>query len=187
MPVAGEIVEEINLPEGVRAAHNQHHVTITGAGGNLDRLFIHPKLILEVDEAGSSVRISCRMPRKKEKALIGTWKSHVENMVAGVTGGFHCQLKIVYAHFPLKVSIKGDRLIIDNFLGESYPRHANIVGDGTKVELKGDLVTVTGISRESVSQTAANIEQATKIKRYDPRVFQDGIYRLAKASPIIGE
>jgi large subunit ribosomal protein L6 len=32
-----------------------------------------------------------------------------------------------------------------------------------------------------VSQTAANIEQSTRIKGFDPRVFQDGIYIVAKA------
>ncbi len=39
---------------------------------------------------------------------------------------------------------------------------------------------VTGINKESVGQTVANIEQATKIKSRDPRVFQDGIYVVAK-------
>jgi large subunit ribosomal protein L6 len=29
---------------------------------------------------------------------------------------------------------------------------------------------------EEVSQTAANIEQATKVKRKDPRIFLDGLY-----------
>jgi large subunit ribosomal protein L6 len=29
---------------------------------------------------------------------------------------------------------------------------------------------------EDVSQTAANVEQATKVKRKDPRIFLDGLY-----------
>jgi large subunit ribosomal protein L6 len=35
---------------------------------------------------------------------------------------------------------------------------------------------VQGLNLEDVSQTAANIEQATKVKKKDPRVFLDGIY-----------
>ncbi|MEM2385595.1 MAG: 50S ribosomal protein L6, partial [Candidatus Bathyarchaeia archaeon] len=50
-----------------------------------------------------------------------------------------------------------------------------IVGNA-KVRISGDDVIVQGISIEDVSQTAANIEQATKIRRKDPRVFLDGIY-----------
>ena len=46
--------------------------------------------------------------------------------------------------------------------------------------LNGDEVVVTGINKESVGQTAANIEQATRIKARDPRVFQDGIYVVGK-------
>jgi large subunit ribosomal protein L6 len=35
---------------------------------------------------------------------------------------------------------------------------------------------VQGINLEDVSQTAANIQNATKVKKKDPRVFLDGIY-----------
>jgi large subunit ribosomal protein L6 len=37
-------------------------------------------------------------------------------------------------------------------------------------------VIVQGTNLEEVSQTAANIEQVTKVKVKDPRVFLDGIY-----------
>jgi large subunit ribosomal protein L6 len=40
---------------------------------------------------------------------------------------------------------------------------------------------LTGSDLEQVSQTAANIERATKIRGFDPRVFQDGIYITEKA------
>ena len=71
------------------------------------------------------------------------------------------------------------KVTIENFLGERYPRTAKIVGDA-KVKIQGDEVIVTGIHKEEVGQTMANIEQATKIKGRDPRVFQDGIYLVAK-------
>ena len=48
------------------------------------------------------------------------------------------------------------------------------------VKTKGDQVLVSGINKEHVGQTAVNIELATKIKGYDPRVFQDGIYIVRK-------
>jgi large subunit ribosomal protein L6 len=53
------------------------------------------------------------------------------------------------------------------------------VGDSL-VAIKGDELIVTGINKEHVGQTAANIEQATRIKGRDPRVFQDGIYLTEK-------
>jgi large subunit ribosomal protein L6 len=39
-------------------------------------------------------------------------------------------------------------------------------------------VIVEGVDKYEVGQTAWNIEKATRIKRRDPRVFQDGIYRV---------
>ena len=49
-----------------------------------------------------------------------------------------------------------------------------------KVSVKGDEVTITGVNKEDVGQTMANLEQATKIRGKDPRVFQDGIYLVSK-------
>src|SRR5690606_1375479 len=97
----------------------------------------------------------------------------------GVTEGFTYRMKIVYAHFPMSVKVAGDSVVIENFLGERHPRRARIVGD-TKVQVKGDEVEVSGINKEDVGQTMANIEQATRIKGRDPRVFQDGIYLVSK-------
>jgi large subunit ribosomal protein L6 len=88
-------------------------------------------------------------------------------------------MKIVYAHFPIKAAVKGDTFVIENFLGEKSPRKTSILGS-TKVQVKGDQVVLTGPDVELVGQTAANIERATKIKGFDPRIFQDGIYITEK-------
>ena len=51
-----------------------------------------------------------------------------------------------------------------------------------KVEVKNKVdVIVTGADIEKVGQTAANIERACRIRKRDRRVFQDGIYIVAKA------
>ena len=106
-------------------------------------------------------------------------------MIIGVTNGFEYKMKIVYSHFPVKTTVKGDMFVIENFLGEKHPRRADILGD-TKIKVKGDEVILTGHNKENVGQTAANIEQVTKIKGYDPRVFQDGIYIVQKGGVIDG-
>ena len=105
--------------------------------------------------------------------MVGTIRSHISNMIYGVDHGFTYKMKIVYAHFPMTVKVQGKIVTIDNFLGERSPRKAKIIGDDVKV-------TITGINKEHVGQTMANIEQATKIKGRDPRIFQDGIYLVDK-------
>lgn len=177
MPVAGEIIKSIDIPEGVTVTVHDRTVSAKGPNGELSRTF--PISRIQMAMGGNQIKLRCVSPKKREKALFGTFRAHVSNMIIGVTTGFEYNMKIVYAHFPVKASVKGSEFVIENFLGEKHPRRADIVGE-TKVVVKGDDVTLTGPNKEHVGQTAANIEQATKIKGYDPRVFQDGIYITQK-------
>jgi large subunit ribosomal protein L6 len=68
---------------------------------------------------------------------------------------------------------------IHNFYGEKVPRKAKIL-EGVDVDLQKDQVIVSGIDKESVGQTASNIQNATKVKGRDTRIFQDGIYVVSK-------
>ena len=180
MTLTGMIEENIPLPSGVSATLDGRVLTIKGPKGELSRRFYHPKLVMTVSD---TVRLTTELPRRAEKALLGTWRAHVNNMIHGVTEGFEYTMKIVYSHFPIKTSVKisegGREVVIENFLGERYPRKARIMGD-TEVKISGDQVILTGINREEVGQSAANIELATKIRNYDTRVFQDGIYIISK-------
>jgi large subunit ribosomal protein L6 len=101
-------------------------------------------------------------------------------MVTGVTKGYTYKVKVVYAHFPISVKTKGDEILVENFVGERSPRVAKIVR-ACKVSVEGDDVVIKGVSVEDVGQTAANLEQATKIKRKDQRVFLDGLYIYEKS------
>ena len=135
---------------------------------------------IKISKEDDMIVLESQFPKKRDKAMLGTIKSHIDNMIIGLTEGFTYKMKIVYAHFPMTVKANGGKVTIENFLGERHPRTAKILGD-TKVQIKGDEVIVSGINKEEVGQTMANIEQATKIKGRDPRVFQDGIYLVEKA------
>ena len=128
-----------------------------------------------IELKGKEIRIWAEWPRKKEAALVGTIHSHIRNMITGVSKGFTYKLKIVFSHFPISVKLQGETVLIENFTGERNPRKAKIKGD-VKVKIQSDDVLIQGTNIEEVSQTAANIEQATKVKKKDPRVFLDGLY-----------
>ena len=177
MTLAARMDEEVAFPKGVKVSASDGEVTVQGPQGTLTRAFRHPRVTVEV--RGDSVHLSTERPSKREKAMMGTFAAHLRNMARGVTQGFEYRMKIVYSHFPMRASVKEDRVVIENFLGERYPRFASIVGK-TGVAVKGDIIVLTGADREDVGQTAANIERATKIKGYDPRIFQDGIYITSK-------
>lgn len=168
--------EELPIPEGLDVTIDGG-ITIKGSKGQLSRKFNYSGITIKKEEG--NVVIEANFPKKRDKAMLGTIKSHINNMIIGLTEGFTYNMKIVYAHFPMTVKAAGNKVTIENFLGERYPRTAKIVGSA-KVQVKGDEVVVTGINKEDVGQTMANLEQATKIKGRDPRVFQDGIYLVSR-------
>ena len=118
--------------------------------------------------------------RKKDFDLVNTMQSVINNMIKGSTKGFTYKLKVVFAHFPITIKIKGKEISVDNFFGERSSRTSKIIGDDTKVTVQGEDVIISGPSIENVSQTAANLELATRIKNKDSRVFLDGVYIYSK-------
>jgi large subunit ribosomal protein L6 len=178
MTVTGHLDDKVQVPKEVKASMKGTEVTVKGPKGQVTRDFGHPKVKVSLKD--DSFHIECEYPRVNEKALVGTYTAHLKNMVEGANHGFEYYMKVVYSHFPMKLAVKGEKFVIENFLGEKAPRSAKIL-EGAKVVVKGNEVFVTGSDLEKVSQTSANIERATKIRGFDPRVFQDGIYIVEKA------
>ena len=172
-----EAVKAIEIPNGVDVKVDGRVVTVKGAQGILTRDFSEAPLLIQLED--KAIKVQANWPRKKEAALVGTVSSHIQNMITGVIKGFTYKLKIVFSHFPISVKVKENMVSIENFTGERSPRLVKILGD-TKVSVKEDDVIVQGINLEDVSQTAASIEQGTKVKVKDPRVFLDGIFIYEK-------
>lgn len=167
----------IEIPKDVTVTLQEKTVEVSGEKGRVTRNFSQAPVNIQMQ--GDEIMVSALRLRRKESALVGTVLSHVQNMIKGVTIGFTYKLKIVYSHFPISVKAEGNKVVIGNFIGERNPRIAKIMGD-VKVKVKGDDVIVQGVNIEHVSQTAANIEQATRVKKKDPRKFLDGIYIYEK-------
>ncbi|MEA2089650.1 MAG: 50S ribosomal protein L6 [Thermoproteota archaeon] len=170
---AVKVTRSVPVPENVEVNIDGRKITVKGEKGILTQDFFHAPI--SIKKNGHTVLIQTNWPRKKEAAVVGTISSHIQNMIIGVTKGFTYKLKIVFSHFPISVKVEDGIVLIENFTGERAPRKAKIVGD-CKVKVEGEDVVVEGINIQHVSQTAANIEQGTKIKNKDPRVFLDGIY-----------
>lgn len=165
------------MPEGVTVKLEERTLTVKGKLGETAKHF--DKVGVNVDVEGNSVVISPFSKKKKDNVIINTVASLVNNMVTGVSKGYTYKLKVVYAHFPISVKVKGNEIHVENFVGERSPRIAKIVGD-CKATVEGDDIVVKGVSLEDVGQTAANVELATKIKRKDQRIFLDGVYIYVK-------
>ena len=128
MVVAAAIREELEIPEGVEVIIKNNEVSVKGPNGEDSRVFTYPNV--SINKNDDVVILETAFPKKKDKAMIGTTKAHINNMIKGVTDGFEYHMKIVFAHFPMTVKVNGDKVVIDNFLGEKHPRNAKIVNGG---------------------------------------------------------
>ncbi len=168
-----EVSRTIQILDDVEVSIDGRKVTVKGAKGTLIRDFCYAPVSIERQD--KTVRIWAEWPRKRESSLVGTIHSHIQNMITGVRKGFTYKLKIVFSHFPVSVKTKEKNLLIENFTGERNPRKVKTIGN-VQIKVQSEDIVVQGLNLEEVAQTAANIEQATKVKRKDPRIFLDGIY-----------
>ncbi|MCC6046667.1 MAG: 50S ribosomal protein L6 [Desulfurococcaceae archaeon] len=174
MARAVTIREEVEIPEGVSVEVEGRRVRVRGPRGTVERDFSCARGVRIYLESGRVVVESFFVDRKL-KAQAYSIVSHIKNAIEGVLKGYRYKLRIVHTHFPISVKVSGDKVIIENFIGEKAPRVAKIVGNVKVTVTKTDVI-VEGCDLEAVAQTAANIEQATKIRDFDRRVFVDGIY-----------
>jgi large subunit ribosomal protein L6 len=156
----------MDIPEGVTVTVDGTKVSVSGPKGQIEKTF-SPNASIKVD--GNKVEVAAG------KALKGTLEAVIGNMMNGAKDGFEKKMKLLYAHFPVTIEVKGKDITIKNFLGERSPRKTHVVGD-TQVKVKGQDITVSGPDKEAVGQTAANMRNILKIRDKDPRIFQDGIY-----------
>ncbi|MBM3896936.1 MAG: 50S ribosomal protein L6 [Thaumarchaeota archaeon] len=172
-----ELSMEIEIPSNVTASLKQGIFEIKGPLGTAKKDFNLVRATITVE--GKRVKVKPFGRKKKDKAVLGTASSIIKNLIRGVTKGFTYKVKIVFAHFPITVKVKGKEIHVENFYGERSPRVAQIVGD-CKASVQGDDVIIQGINIEDVGHTVANIEQATKVRRKDQRIFLDGLYLYEK-------
>ena len=168
-----EIRREIEIPQGTEIKIEDRIIKIKGEKEELSKKLSDRRVKVEV--ADNKLILSSEKTSRTEKRLVVTNTSHVKNLLKGLSEGFVYKLKICSGHFPMNVSVEGNKLKIKNFLGEKIPREAEIL-EKVKVQVKGTEILVEGHDIEKVGQTASNIEQSTRITNRDRRIFQDGIW-----------
>ena len=171
-------LNEIVLPSEVSITKQENLIVTKGSFGSVQKDFTKMPAIIDLQD--NKITIKSQGNRKKDFALLNTLQSVINNMIKGSSQGFTYRLKIVFAHFPISIKIKGKVVVVENFFGERSPRTSKIIGNDTKVSVEGEDVIVKGPNIENVSQTAANLELATRIKNKDSRVFLDGVYIYSK-------
>src|SRR3989344_5271574 len=173
---------EIEIPQGIECELNGAVLACKKDSHRLERKVQISETKLSIQNG--KVKFECRKANKKRISSIHSFMAHVKNMFEGLDKRFAYEMEICNVHFPMTVKVEGNKLVINNFLGEKDKRFANI-SSGVEVDVKGQKIIVSSNDIEKAGQTAANIEQATKIAKRDRRVFQDGIFITSKCGVAI--
>jgi large subunit ribosomal protein L6 len=175
--------EELEIPKEVEVKLGEHNeITVKGPeGGPITKNFSHARGI-NISIEDNKLVFTTNFPRGSTLALVNTIINIIQNLIKGVQENYTYVCKVCYSHFPCSVEAKPNRneLHVVNFLGERAPRVTKYDAENIKVEVKGDDVYLTGPDKEALGQAAANLKRVTRIRKKDPRIFQDGVYLFKK-------
>ena len=151
--------QPISIPEKTTVEINGNVVVVKGPKGELSQSFPSQVQITIKDQ---QIEFSPKNPKIIfDRALWGTVRSIVANMVTGVNEGFSKQLEVQGVGY--KVNMKGKDLVID--VGFSHPVDFKIPAEIEAV-VDGNNITVSGINKELVGQVAAEIRKIRKPEPY---------------------
>jgi large subunit ribosomal protein L6 len=148
----------IAVPAGVTVTLSPHTVSVKGPKGELSRtLSSH----IEVAQNDNVVTVTPKSLNKFDRALWGTYASHIQNMIEGVRNGF--TKKLVIEGIGYRVKLEGKNLVFA--LGFSHPVNVE-VPPGITAVVEKNTVTFSGIDKEEVGQFSAYIRSLKKPEPY---------------------
>jgi large subunit ribosomal protein L6 len=141
----------IVVPQGVKVDIHGATVKVKGPKGELERSFAESITIALED---GHVNITRPSDEPSVRALHGTTRAVLQNMVTGVSAGFTKALQIEGVGY--RAEMKGKQLVMA--LGYSHPVPVDPpAGISFAVDEKTKTITVSGIDKEIVGQVAADI------------------------------
>lgn len=155
----------IEILAGVSLSKEGDIVTVNGPHGTLSRAF--PGTISINIEEGNVACVPKNENDKKERALWGTYASHIKNMITGVHTPF--VKKLILEGVGFKSEVKEGNLQLA--LGFSHPVIVAIPA-GLTVTAEKNNITITGIDKEMVGSFAAKVRALKKPEPYKGKGFR---------------
>lgn len=149
----------ISVPDGVEVKIDGQEISVKGPKGALKRSY-HPEIDVKVTD--QEVLVDRPSESKKHRALHGTTRSIIANMVEGVTNGFTKELELVGVGY--RAQKKGKNLSLS--VGYSHPVDIE-PEEGIEFDVPSQTsVIVKGIDKERVGAVAARVRAVRKPEPY---------------------
>jgi large subunit ribosomal protein L6 len=140
----------VTLPSGVEVTLNGQAVAVKGGKGSLE-LNVHTSV--EVSKEDNVLTFAPRDGAKQSRALAGTTRALVNNMVVGVTQGFEKRLLLQGVGY--RAAVKGN--VLNLSLGFSHPVDYELPSGITAECASQTEVILRGIDKQALGQAAAEV------------------------------
>ena len=170
----------IVIPEGVKIELKDNLITISGAKGQ-QSWSIHANIKAEIKD---NIIIIDRIDNTPlSRALHGTTRQILNNMVIGVSDGFEKELEIVGVGY--QASLEGNRLRLQ--IGYSHDIYFDLP-EGIKVTADRTIIRINGIDKQLVGSVASKIRSFRKPEPYKGKGirYKDEYIRI-KQGKTVGE
>jgi len=147
----------IQIPDKVDVKLNGNVLTAKGPLGEMTRFIPND---VEIKIADKTVTVGLRKGAPN-KAIWGTFASHISNMIKGVTTGF--EKKLIIEGIGFKAQMEGTKLSLN--IGLSHPVKIEIP-KGVKVLIEKSLITISGYDKETIGQFSADVRAFKKPEPY---------------------
>lgn len=150
----------VAIPSGVQVNVQGSNVHVKGPKGEMKRTF---SSLIGIAMENGQVVISRNSDAAAERALHGTTRAVIANMVRGVSSGFSVVLEVEGVGY--RAEMEGKNLAL--FVGYSHPvKIEPPAGVSFEVELKTRQIKVLGYDKEVVGQTASEIRRVRPPEPY---------------------
>ncbi|MBT3241084.1 MAG: 50S ribosomal protein L6 [Chloroflexi bacterium] len=148
------------IPDGVSIEIKGTHVKVKGTKGELSHTF---PAVVEIKKEEEGVVVTPKSDEKFSRAMYGTTRAVIQNMVTGVTDGFEKFLEIHGVGY--RAEMKGKNIVLN--VGYSHPIEME-PPEGTTFEVleRNNLIRVAGIDKQVVGQISAVIRKTRPPEPY---------------------
>jgi large subunit ribosomal protein L6 len=151
--------QTIELPSGVTARIEGSIITVEGPHGSVS-LSVPPAIRVQEQEGKLAVAPT-RPDDPATRALWGTIRARIANLVEGVSKGFTKRLEVQGVGY--RAALQGDTLVLQ--LGFSHPVEVR-APEGIQFAVEKNVIIVSGIDKVLVGETAARVRRLKKPEPY---------------------
>ena len=140
----------VALPSSVEVKLSGQDISVKGAKGEMG-FAIHD--LVELVQEKSELKVRAKSEERGAKAMAGTMRAIVQNMVTGVTEGFAKRLELQGVGY--RAQAQGNKLTLQ--LGFSHPVEY-VLPEGISAETPSQTeIVISGVDKQRVGQVCAEI------------------------------